>query len=180
MEHGLAVRRTLHLRVELHGIQPLFAVLHRRNGTILRPPGHGKALRQRGDTVGVAHETELLRRKPRKQGTLRRKLHFRLAVFAGIAGRHLSAERPRHELCAVAYAEHRHTQPEQRRVTVGRALVIHTVGTAGQDNADRRKGAYFVHVRLAGKHDRIHAALAHTPCDKLLILTAEIENNNRL
>ena len=86
----------------------------------------------------------------------------------------------RHELAAVADAQHRDTQLEQLRVALGRLLIINTVRPAGKDDADRVHCADLIDRGLIGLDLAVYIMLADTPRDQLVILTAEVEHQNEL
>ena len=140
----------------------------------------GKAVRQDGDLVGVAHQADLLGAETLEQRAGGIHFHGRLAVFAGGAGRDCAAKRPCGELCAVADTEHRDAEVENALVAMRRILAIDAVGAAGQDDADWGKLLDLLCGHVAGLDDGIDAALAHTARDQLLILAAEVENENGL
>ena len=114
-QHLLAVRGVQHLGVILHAGQPARAVLerrHRRAGADwppLEPVG------RLGDRVAVAHPHRLGRGQIRMQLSPS-DIQFGAAVLAGPGVGHGAAERLRHRLEAVADAEHRHAEVEQRGV----------------------------------------------------------------
>ena len=179
-DHVSAAGRALDLRVELERIEALFIIRHGGVGAGLRMCDGDKARGQLVYLIRVAHEAKLLLIQPREEEGRGVHAHFSLAVLAGGAGRDLAAERPRHELRAVAYAEHGDAQLKYLLVAVRRGGVIHAVGSAGEDDADGRDGAYLLRAYVAGAHDGVHRALAHAPGDQLLILPAEIQNQNGL
>ena len=93
--------------------------------------------------IGMAHEADLYGVEPGKQKGIGVYLHLCLAVFAGGAGSHFSAKRPRKQLHAVAYAEHRYTHIEYGLVAVGGFLLVYAVGAAGKYDA---YGVYFAYL----------------------------------
>ena len=61
---------------------------------------------------------------------------------------------------------------------MGRLLQINAVGTAGEDDAHRRKGANFVQGGGIGLDLTVDVLLPNTPGNELVILTAEIKHQN--
>ena len=179
-DHGRALRGALHLRMKLHTVQPALRASNGRIGTRIGMCHRSKARRQSGDLVGMAHEADLIFAKPpeKHRGGVHR--HAGLAVFAGLAGGHFTAGRPRKELCAIANAQHRDAHIENGRIAMGRFGQIDAVRAAGQNNAD----GIDLPDRLRGDvprfHDRVDMTFPHTPGDQFLILPAKIENQNRL
>ena len=179
-DHGGAVGRAFDLGVELEGIEAAGIVCHGGVGAGFRMGDGDEALRQDVYLVGMAHKADLRSVKPFKQEGRRVHAHSGLAVLAGGAGGDLAAERPCHQLCAVAYAEHGNAKLEDLLLAMGRGRIVNTVRAAGENDADGRDAAHLVRGDITRAHDGIHRAFAHAPCDKLLILSAEIQNQNAL
>ena len=88
------------------------------------------------------------------------------------------AQRRHHGLLAVADAEHRHPDIEQRLRRARRARLVHAGRPAGEDDGARlalgKRG-----FGLVVRHDlAIDARLAHAPSDELRHLTAEIDDQH--
>ena len=86
------------------------------------------------------------------------------------------AEQVRHELLAVADAEHRHAQRKDRRVHRRALGVVDAARPAGDDDAPG--GREFRRRRLAGADLRVHAEVAHLPGDQVAILPPRIEDDD--
>ncbi len=150
-------------------------------GAFSRGAGGGKAFRQLGDAVAVAHPHRIaLADFPDAFGQQRRLRHldFGAAEFAVMAGFDLAAELLRHGLLAVADAEHRHAGLIDRRRCERRILVEHGSRAAGENHALRLHLAQR-RFGFLERHDlAIDALLAHAPRDQLRHLRAEIDDQN--
>ena len=107
-------------------------------------------------------------------------LDLRPAVLPALGALDLAVEQVRHELHAVADAEHRNAELEERALGVRRAGVVDALRPAREDDADRRAAA-----DLLGRHrERMHFAvdpvLAQAARDQLGELTPEIEDEDGL
>ena len=179
-EHGFAVFGGVHLRVELGSHKAPAFVNNGGKGAVLGGGGKGKALRHGNNAVGVAHQNKLLLVKSLEKLHLRVDFHSGSAVFAGGAGLNLSAEGIGHKLCAVANSHNGNAEIENFRVAAQGFVRINAVGASGEDDADGRKLLYFLRRDISGFYQRVYMALPHPSGDQLLILPAEIQNQNRL
>ena len=82
----------------------------------------------------------------------------------------------REELTAVAYAQNGHAETVHTGIHMGRTGLIDAVRAAGENDADRGKGFYLFQRRAEGLDFAIDVALTDTAGDKLVILSAEVEN----
>ncbi len=106
-----------------------------------------------------------------------------LAVFAGgilLRGDDLAAQLRRDELAAVADAQDRHAQREHTLVGMGRTGGVDAVRPAGENDSDGVKSAYLLKAHAVGLYLTVNAALADTAGDELVILPAEIKDQNLL
>ena len=144
--------------------------------------GNSEALRNLVYIVAVTHPRNALRRNILKKNIIGVVIGHGLAVFADSVvsrGDYVAAERIRHELTAVAYAENRNTQLKNLWSVVRRALVIYAVGSACEDDALGVERLDFFKLHRVGQDFAVHIALANPSGDKLIVLTAEIEDNYR-
>ncbi len=106
--------------------------------------------------------------------------HFQLgpAVLAGAGAGHGATERLRHRLEAVADAEHRDTQVEQRGVQLGSTVGVHTGGSTGEH--DRLRVLRLDLLDTGGVRDDlgIHPRLPHPPGDELRVLRSEVDHEH--
>ncbi len=86
----------------------------------------------------------------------------------------------RHELAAVADTENGNAKVKDLLSYSGRTFKINTVGTACEDDTYRIHRFDLFEGSFIGFDFAVHAALTHTSGDKLIVLTAEVENNNHL
>ena len=138
---------------------------------------YAEALRYLGDIIAVAHPRDALLRQSGEQAAGRVVVRDRLAVFARRAllrGADAPTELMRHELTAVADAEDRYAQREQRRVDLRRAGGVNAVRPAGKDDAGRPERADRVERHGIGMQLAVHTALAHAARDELIVLSAEV------
>ena len=167
----------------LHAVKATRFVCDRRGRAHLGVRHQFKALRHPGHVVSVAHPRNALRRQTLEQLAVRVIKRLGLAVFARrilLRCGDKAAQRMRHELAAIADAQHRDTQLEQLRVALGRLLIINAVRPAGKDDADRVHCADLIDRGLIGLDLAVYIMLADTPRDQLVILTAEVQHQNEL
>jgi len=91
-----------------------------------------------------------------------------------------AAEHVRHELHAVADAEHRNTEVEDAILAPWRTLVTNTRWAARQNQPSRTARGQFAEGRLEREDLRVDLELAQAPGDELRVLGAEIEDQERL
>ena len=82
----------------------------------------------------------------------------------------------RHELCPVADAQNRNAKGEYPGGILGGIVLIHAVGTAGENDTDVSLGADVVEGSGAGLHLGVHAEITHAARNELVVLSAEIQN----
>ena len=114
----LAVRRVHDLGMELDAVELARAILERRDRRGRRGGGHLGAGGRRGHGVAVAHPHRLLGREVVEELGLVR-LELRLPELRRARALDRAAEIARHELHAVADAERRDPEREDRRVESG-------------------------------------------------------------
>ena len=124
-------------RMEQQRVQTAIGVCHRRHRGVGARRHDRKAGRRGGDEVSVARPDANLSRHVGKQRHGLLELDRRMAELALRRRGHRTAKRIRHQLHAVANAQHRRPNPEDRRIALRRARVRHALGTARQDDADR-------------------------------------------
>ena len=150
--------------------------------------GHGRVGRERSgheprrrgrDGVEVAHpHREVDRRRQQCRRRRRRYGHRRAPVLTAATAGHLTAELLRDQLCAVADAEDRYTEAVDLWVEHGRALDVHALRAARQD---QRLGSLRRDLgrRHRVRHDLgVHVRLANPPGDQLGILRAEVDHDD--
>ena len=181
-EHLLALRRVHHLRVELNRVKPLVRLLHRCRRAVVRVRRDPEARRHLGDIIRVAHPAGGLLRNSLEQrrfflsGGRRIQIDVRVAVLTDGRGPDGAAQHVRHQLRAVADAEHRNAQLEELPAAGGRICRVDAVWSAGQDNPLRSHRADLFHTHRMRVNLTVHIAFADSAGDQLLILPAEIQH----
>ena len=173
-----AVLSVQDLGVELHSIQAAGLILrsgHRAVG------GMGNNLKAGGcllDIIVMAHPADILGRQRIKQraGSIQIDQRFAVLTLGGLAD--LASQHVHHQLAAVADAEDRHTPSVDFGVDGGRIRQIGTVGAAGEDDALRVFGLDLGKVGTVRIDLAIYVAFADAARDQLIILAAEIQNDN--
>ena len=182
-DHRHAVVRVVDLRVELDPVEPPPLIRNGHIGAGLGPCRQGEALRYLLHVVPVAHPADPALRQALEQGAGGVVEGLRLAVLPGavvLGGGNPAPQMVGQELAAVADAQHGHAQGKDGRVHLGRGLQIDRVGAPGEDKAD---GLHFLELRQGrgiGLDLAVHAALPDPPGDQLVVLPAEVQNNNSL
>ena len=121
------------------------------------------------------------RRAAARSPIARRSIDGRMAELALRRRRDRAAERVRHQLHAVADAEHRACpRSNSAGIALRRARVRHALRTARQDDAGRLARANLVGRRVRRPDLRVDRQLAQTPRDELRVLRSEIENDDGL
>ena len=166
--------------VELDGVEVPCGVLHGGDGAVIGGGGGDEAFRQHGDAVGMAHPDGAFGGHVREQfGGGVDDAKRGLAVLRGLGGLDAAVRHPRHELTAVADAEHGDAEVEDGGVEVRGGGVEDAVGAAGEDDAfiaGRTDG--FRCDAVEGDDLGVDAKVAHASCDELVILAAEVEDED--
>ena len=102
--------------------------------------------------------------------------HLGIAELAHFAGLDAAAELLRHGLHAVADAEHRDAELEDRLWRAARRLFVRRHVAAGQDDAGGVELAHECVAYIAGVDLAVDLGFADAPRDQLRVLGAEIED----
>ena len=173
----------VYLRVELHAVKAPALVADGHVGAGIGVRHQFKAIRHLLHVVAVAHPGNAIGRQSLEEFAVRVEIRFRLAVFPGriLRGRHHPASQiVGQQLAAVADAEDGNPQPENLRIGLRGSGVVHAVGAAGKDDAD---GVHRLDVRQRGGIGldlAVHIALPDAPGNQLIVLSAEVKNQNHL
>ena len=179
LEHTLAVGRVLDLGVPLHAVELLLVAREGGHRSRCRGGEHDEAVRRLRDRVAVAHPGRLFFGLAVEQDARVAHGDVGRSVLALAGVRDLAAEGRRHHLEAVADAEHRHAEFEDLAVELRSTLFVDARGSAGEHDSRR---ALRDHL---GRSDRVRndlgvdARLAHTSCDQLRVLGAEVDDEYR-
>ena len=85
-----------------------------------------------------------------------------------------------HKVTAVANAENWYSHIENFFGTQRRTLGINAVGASRKNNTRRVHCPNFVKRRFVGFYLAVYSALADASRNKLIVLTAEVEDDNKL
>ncbi len=175
-----AVLSMHHLRVELHAVEPLFAVLH--SGVTAAGAGGDDAEAGSGalHLHAVAHPVDRRLRYTGKQGRVPGVVQLRLAVLPRVRPAAGAAQQVHHQLHAVADAQHGDAHFKESLIHHGSALVKHGGGAAGEDQGVGGKGTHLVQGDAVGFDLAVHAALADAAGDQQVVLAAKIQDQNTL
>ena len=182
-DHLHTVFGVVDLGVILHAVEALLLVGDGHVGAVGAVGHQFKALGHLGHIVAVAHPGDALLGQALEDGAVGVVPGLGLAVLPGgvVLGRgDLAAQGVSHELAAVADAQHRHAPGEDLGVHLGGPLLIHRVGAAGKDDADGVHGLELGQGGGIGFDFAVHVALTHTAGNELVVLTAEVQNDDRL
>ena len=177
-EDALALRRMRHLRMELDAVEAARIVGKGGDGAVLRGGEGAEALRQREHRVVVRHPDGLAvhagkeRAFGKADGGAAKLAHGRLA--------HAAAQLLRHQLHAVAHAQHGHAQLEHARVAALGVFPIGAVRPAGEDDARERVAPDAGERRVVRQQLGKDARLAYAARDELVILRAKVEHRDAL
>ena len=180
MQHSCAVIGMHNLGMILHAVKLLLCILHCSNRTSDRMRRNTESIWNLRNIIGVTHPSSSLFRKPFKQKTILLKTGFCLTVFARRRCSYGSAQLICHQLCTVANSKDRNAERKNFRIDMRRAFSVDAVWSAGKNNADWMhlfypRNCYFI----IGVDFTVYVAFAYTPCNQLIILSAEIDNQNR-
>jgi hypothetical protein len=100
--------------------------------------------------------------------------------LALVGRRDLATEQAGHELRAVADAEHRHPELEQRRIDRRRALGIDRRRSAREDDGRRRQRPDLGQGQVERLDLAVHRLLAHPAGDELGDLRTKVEDQDEL
>ena len=161
-------------------VQRARVVHHRRDRRVRARRDDGKPPGRSRHEVAVARPDPDFRRHAGKQRRRPGDRDQRVAEFALTRRRDRAAERVRHQLHAVADAQHRDADVEHGRVALRRAGVGHALRTARQDDAGRTPRANLLGRCVRRPDLRVHRELAKPTRDELCVLRPEVENDDGL
>ena len=178
-QHFRSVFRVHDLWMELYGIEMLCRILHCRNRADRCACCCVKSCGQFADVVCVAHPANILSRNAVKQKSgFVRDVDFCPSIFARGRSFDASAAEMCHQLRTVADPEDRNPQGKQFLWCGDGFLAIDAVRTARQNNAAWGKSTNTVYGQRMWMDFTIDMILSYASCDKLVILSAEIQHQN--
>ena len=132
------------------------------------------------DVIRVAHPAYCSGGNILKQNRGLIHLYLRLSVFADRSCSYLTAQLICHQLGTVADSQNRNTHIENRLINVRRFLQVYAVWSSSKDNA---LGVHLFNGfqrHGVGVHFAVDIAFADTAGNQLVILAAEVQDNNHL
>ena len=138
---------------------------------------HIEADRRSFHKISVAHPAYALFRDIPEQHVFLG-INKSLSIFTAVLGTaYLSLRHVRHKLDSVADSENRDSKLKYLRVIVRRGLIINAVRTSCENNALVSDASYLISrnfiIRL---YFRIYMLFTDSACNKLIVLTSEIQN----
>jgi hypothetical protein len=173
-----AARRVRDLRVELDPVQVPLGGGKAGEGRGIGLGGGAEALGQAGDRVAVAHPDGLLAIDVREQAAVLGDENGRGPVLALARRLHVPAQLQRHQLGAVADAEHGQAARPDRVVGLGRTLVVDGHGPARQDHGPNPAPLQLGERRVVRQQLRVDVELADAAGDQLGELGSEIQHRD--
>ena len=171
-----AVRRMIHLRMELNTPTPLSLNTEGGIAHVLRAGDHPVGVGNRGNRISVRHPHLRRRRNSLHQriGRLDDRKH-RTSVLPAGSRLHFAAVEMSQVLCAVADAQQRQTTFDRRQIGLRGFLVPYGKGTSRKNDAPHRS------IQFRDLVERVDLAIdvefTHAACDQLRVLRSEIQND---
>ena len=178
VQHAGAVFGVHDLRVELHTVQPAADVLRRGHRAVGGVGGNGKAGGGLLDVIVVAHPADVLLRQAVEQRAAGVQADQGLSILPLRGAGDLAAQHVHHQLAAVADAQDGHAPGVNLRVDGGGVRQVDAVGTAGEDDPLGIFGADGLQRRAVRVDLAVDVAFADTAGDQLVILAAEVDDND--
>ena len=183
LQHERTVLGVVYLRMILYAVEAALLVSDGSGRAHIGVSDQLEALRHLCHVVAVAHPGNTLLRQTLEQLAVRVVEGLGLAVLARsvlLCCGYLAAEGVRHKLTAVADAQNRYAQLEQSRITLRGLFLVNAVRTAGKDDADRIERLDLLNRGLIGLDLTVNIMFADASCNQLIVLTAEVEHQNKL
>jgi len=182
-DHLQTIFGMIHFRVELHAKEPAPHVSDCDIRASDRVCGQGEAIRYDFHIIAVAHPADAgigQVFKQRAAGIIEG-LCFSIFSRGILLSRYdFTAEGIGHKLASVADSEDRDSEPKDLLVNMGSGLKVNGIRAAGKDKADR---VFIFKDRERGREGEnfaVDAALTDSARDQLVILSAEVEDDNGL
>ena len=162
--------------MELHAIRAALRILESSDRGRRRRSDDACARRRCDDRVSMAHPADLLAGLVAEElAGLTDHLELGTPELGRVGAGDFAAELLRHELHAVADAEHRQPELEQPRIDARGVVGVHRRGPAGEDDGSSLAADRLCRRDRTRHELRVHAALAHSPGDQLSVLATEVE-----
>ena len=182
-EHLTAVLGVVHLGMVLHAVEAPALVGDGHVGAGVGVGDQGEALGDLLHIVAVAHPGDALGGDILEKAAGGIEPGLGLAVLPGgivLGGGDPAPQGVGHQLAAVADAQDGDAQFKEGGVHVGGGIVIDAVGAAGEDEADGGQAADLLQGQGVGLDLAVHPALTDPAGDELVILAAEVQNDDSL
>ncbi len=176
LQHLLPVRCVHDLGVELDAVQAALGRLECCDRRRVGAAGDRSSLRRRGHGVTMAHPGGLFLRQAGGEGTGHPDTG--LAEFGRARPLDAAAEVLRHQLHAVADAEHGHAELVDAGVDLRGVIGVDGGGAAAEDQRRRVPRAERGRGRAVADELRVDAGLADPAGDQLRILAAQIDDEH--
>ena len=180
IEHLGAFRRMKHFRMELDGVEALFLAFGCCHGAICRRCHCAEARRKLGNVIKMTHPADGMGRYVLEQRGGYVHVNLGLAIFSGRCTLYLAAKHVAHQLCAIAKAQHGNAKLKKLGGAGRRILFIAAARTARQDNALGVHVLDLLQIGLIGIDFAVHVAFADASCNKLIVLSTEINDQHLL
>ena len=172
------MRGVHHFGMELHAVEAALRVLERRHGRVIRRRDDRRARRWGDHGVAMRHPHGLI------LGQRREQLSTGCVQLGAAELRHVgavdtAAELEREQLRAVADAEGRDAELEERRIEPRRAVGVDGRGSAGEDQRARVAALELVDGEAVRDQLGVDARLTDPARDQLRVLAAEVDHQNR-
>ena len=167
--------------MELYGIEAFLIVFEARKRASGRVCNWYKTLRKLFHAVPMAHPCDAFTCYIAEQGRFGIEFCFRSSVLTAgqaIGRNHCSSEGVGHQLCPIAYPQHRYAEFEYSSVYFGGLFVIDAGRSSGEDYRYWIEVRYFV-VRQGERFDfAVYTDLSHASGYELVVLTSEVQNQH--
>src|SRR2546423_1850244 len=170
----------MNLRMELHSPGLPLRILDRRQraGTLRH---HAESRRQLARFVAVRHpHRKRCRQVAKERGFAIQNLDFGVSILAFWPGNNFSTQLVSNEMQSVADAQNGNAQRKDTLVGRGSVIVVHRTRAARKNDSSRMVALDLVEWSSAGEYDREDALFANPARDKLRILRAKVEDDDRL
>ena len=162
--------------MKLKTVKLSFGIFHGGIGAVGGFAEIDKSFRQHAQIIGMTHENGLCSLKTFENRRFCRHFHIGGAVFADGTAFHGASAEVGHELKTVANSEHWYSESEKLIGAFGRGVVINAGGTARQNDSDGIHAFDFFNGGIARLYKGVYSAFSDSAGNKLLILTAEVQN----
>ena len=182
-QHPAAVFGMIDLRMKLHAVKLSVFVADSDRGADFGPRHQAEALRHLCHKVPVAHPGDALLRKSAEQSAAGVEECHGLSVLPGavlLRRGHTAAQFLCQQLAAVTDPENRDAQGIDAGIRMGRMLRIDAVRPSGKDDPDGIISPDLLQRHRPWTHFAVHMAGSHPPGNQLVVLPAEIQNQDLL